>query len=194
MGEEKGAEKPEKAEKPGEKPSPEPVVVDPSLTPGDRRLFVAGLASFGVMIGWITGMSATAGTTQALLTSVFTFVGGVLLSFGGFRRRFGNTFLIHLGNLGKALLGFALPLVIANTAAVELRVQREYDWKIKYRKAGLEVPAAAKQDKGGSLYGDQNFDADACEVVRRNYLDDVYKVNREALDLDLRKCFGQDGK
>src|SRR5437899_6385275 len=41
---------------------------------------------FGFALGGMTGFSVAQGISQVLVTSVFTFVGGVLLSYAGFRK------------------------------------------------------------------------------------------------------------
>jgi hypothetical protein len=46
-----------------------------------------GLAAFGFTIGLTVALSRTAGASATMLTSLFTFVGGVLLTYGGFHRR-----------------------------------------------------------------------------------------------------------
>jgi hypothetical protein len=51
-------------------------------------LTLLGLAffGFGLALGELTGLSSVDGISQTLLTSFFTFVGGVLLTYAGFRR------------------------------------------------------------------------------------------------------------
>lgn len=65
----------------GEKPSTAP----PDPREGSWSLGV-GLFFFGMALGGTTGLSALAGISQTLLSALFTFVGGALLSYTGFRR------------------------------------------------------------------------------------------------------------
>src|SRR6185312_5765550 len=58
----------------------------PKLDGGVMSL-ATGFLFFGGVLGLICGLSEVAGISQSLLTSMFTFVGGVLLSYVGFRRQ-----------------------------------------------------------------------------------------------------------
>lgn len=61
-----------------------------ALPKGSPRLAVLALAlgflGFGAAIGLITGFSSAQGVSTGLLSAVFSFVGGALLTFTGFRR------------------------------------------------------------------------------------------------------------
>jgi hypothetical protein len=77
---------------------------------------------FGGAVGELTGLSVTHGLTQALLTSVFGFVGGVLLTFAGFRRMTedGRTRLEPAPFLAS-IVGLSLGLSLAGPTGMYLR-------------------------------------------------------------------------
>lgn len=93
---------------------------------GGAAAMALGLTAFGLALGAIAGLSVSA-IAQTLLTSVFTFVGGVLLSFAGFtvadRTSEGTTRTrIDTFRTGIGLAGFSLGLVGGVVGGIYLRV------------------------------------------------------------------------
>lgn len=164
----------------------------PDVSTGDKAAFVLGIAFFGAMVGWLTGLSASAGTAQALLTSVFTFVAGGLLSFAGFRRRIGKTFFVQVGFLGWALLAFSIPIVGTSYVAMSIRVERDFEWRLKYRDAGFDAPTEEKSESRPS-WGLQSGSAAARQSVVNKLKNHSYDGNLDDALNDLRTCYGLDG-
>jgi hypothetical protein len=83
-----------------------------------------GFLCFGLALGELTGMSLTPGISQVVLTSVFTFVGGVMLSYAGFRRVVasgGSRAFIDPQRVGVALACFSVGLALGAPAGVYAR-------------------------------------------------------------------------
>jgi hypothetical protein len=83
-----------------------------------------GFLCFGLALGELTGMSLTPGISQIVLTSVFTFVGGVMLSYAGFRRVVasgGSRAFIDPQRVGVALACFSVGLALGAPAGVYAR-------------------------------------------------------------------------
>src|SRR5450432_2838255 len=51
------------------------------------KAICVGLGLFGVVIGMVSGLSLSSGTATSLLSGLFSFVGGVVLAYSGFRRK-----------------------------------------------------------------------------------------------------------
>jgi len=85
-----------------------------------------GLAAFGFACGLIGGLSVTPGASQALLTGLFGFVAGGILTFAGFRRSIpeSNEPRHDLAQLGCSLVIFSLSLVPGLAGGI---LVREYD-------------------------------------------------------------------
>jgi hypothetical protein len=88
--------------------------------------FATGLFGFGFMLGSISGLSTNAGTSQTLLSALFAFVGGVLLTYAGFRRKRkgdaeGGTDP-DLGATGVGLTFFSIGVVLGICAGIIGRV------------------------------------------------------------------------
>ncbi|WP_342375219.1 hypothetical protein NVS55_28485 [Myxococcus stipitatus] len=84
-----------------------------------------GLLCFGFATGGITGMSTFEGISQTLLTTVFAFGGGALLTFGGFvrmRQPGSGTALLRVSRVGAGLCCFSLGLVGGTLGGISLRV------------------------------------------------------------------------
>lgn len=81
-----------------------------------------GLAAFGLVVGVIAGLSAASGTAAALISALFSFVGGVVLAFGGFVvRGQGGLPTISGRRLGSALAGFSLGVLVGANSGILLR-------------------------------------------------------------------------
>ena len=99
-----------------------------------------GMGAFGALLGTVTGISVMQGVTQILLTGVSTFVGGVLLTYAGFRRpgqkadapvdaqQVGFALaLFSIGALAGTLWGVAMRYDHAKKDANEARLREEAD-------------------------------------------------------------------
>ena len=91
---------------------------------GAAAWLAAGLAAFGFAVGMTAGLSKAEGTATTLLSALFSFVGGVLLTFGGFvvRGRDGGEVSVSGRRLGSALLGFSVGIVLGTNAGIYMRV------------------------------------------------------------------------
>lgn len=96
---------------------------------GQPRLVVGlGLAFFclGFALGELTGFSTAQGISQALLTAVFSFVGGVLLSYAGFRRVAEDGRLrLDPQRVSTGVVGLSLGLCIGLPSGVYTRCNRD---------------------------------------------------------------------
>jgi hypothetical protein len=135
-----------------------------------------GLAAFGLALGAIAGL-AVSPVAQTLLTSLFTFVGGVLLTFAGFtvedRRSDGNVRTrIDTFRTGLGLAGFSLGLIAGVVAGIYVRVLHPgvvvapADAK-PAAAAQAPAPAHDKPAAAGSAFGLQGLSADACADIKR---------------------------
>jgi hypothetical protein len=72
-----------------------------------------GFASFGVLIGLVAGLSPVSGISEKLMASLFSFVGGVLLTYTGFQfsDRAGKQ-MISTVRVGGSLCAFSLALCV----------------------------------------------------------------------------------
>jgi hypothetical protein len=85
-----------------------------------------GLLCFGFATGGIAGLSLYSGISQTLLTSVFTFAGGALLTFGGFvraQRKASGVMFLRVSRVGAGLCCFSLGLVGGVLGGISLRVR-----------------------------------------------------------------------
>lgn len=83
-----------------------------------------GLATLGFAAGFTTGLSVHEGISSSLLSSIFSFVGGTLLSFSGFSyvlRGSGRT-VVNTRRLGLGVLGFALGVTLGQPTGITVRV------------------------------------------------------------------------
>ncbi|HMJ09915.1 MAG TPA: hypothetical protein VK524_00850 [Polyangiaceae bacterium] len=98
-------------------------MVVPSRSGSDGLLVLAsGFLAFGLMLGLLTGFSVSAGISQLLVASLFSFVGGVLLSYAGFRRL--GSELPDPVRVGAALGCFAVGLIVGTPTGVYMRCNR----------------------------------------------------------------------
>jgi hypothetical protein len=106
--------------KPVDSPAQRPVV-----TPGPAFAHMGlGLLLFGVVIGLVTGLSSKDGTAQSLLTSIFGFVGGSLLTFAGFRRYRGGAESVEMDprKVGLGLSCFSVGILLGLFVGMLLRL------------------------------------------------------------------------
>lgn len=76
--------------------------------------FAAGLFLFGLVVGLTTALSEAPGISKELLTSLFGFVGGGLLTFGGFSLKGKDgSVTIHTRRVGEGLAAFSAGVLIA---------------------------------------------------------------------------------
>jgi hypothetical protein len=92
---------------------------------------VLGLSflAFGFAVGELAGFTVTQGASQLLLTSVFTFASGVLLSYAGFRRILrasGGAATLDPLRVGAALGCFSMGLAIGTPSGVAARCNRHF--------------------------------------------------------------------
>lgn len=91
---------------------------------GGAWALAGGFLAFGVAAGAITGASSADGISSALLGALFTFVGGTVLGFAGFRRRVGKDKSIELSGVraGGALGCFSLGVVLGLALGIYARL------------------------------------------------------------------------
>jgi hypothetical protein len=76
---------------------------------GGPHLLIVGFLCFGAILGYIGGASSHTGVSSTLLTSLCTFVGGSLLTFGGFVLGVkGDVAYLSGRRLGGGLIAFSL--------------------------------------------------------------------------------------
>ena len=88
----------------------------------------AGLMLFGIAVGGVAGLSKTP-VAAGLLTSVFGFVGGVLLSFAGFSvvdAKAGERARVNTLQMGVALAAFSLGLSGGVLGGILLRIHHPF--------------------------------------------------------------------
>ena len=145
---------------------------DPSGTTSVRPMLV-GLATFGLLVGVATGLSSAEGISKTLLSSLFTFTGGVLLgSFGrdrvspqGFRR------------MGWGLAAFSLAVLVGLYAGIYARLDPPIPASLKEELAarrhetlGKTATASGAAD-GFTLQANER---DYCQLVRSNLVRNLY--------------------
>lgn len=105
---------------------PSPLVHDPDDKSGPLWMGV-GLLLLGATVGLITGLSFAPGISQSLLTSVFTFAGGALLTYGGFVRvqsTSGTGLLLRTSRVGISLCCFSLGTIGGVEWGIQERLTR----------------------------------------------------------------------
>jgi hypothetical protein len=83
-----------------------------------------GLGALGFAAGFVTGLSVHEGISSTLLSSIFSFVGGTLLSFSGFAyvlRGSGKRF-VSTRRMGLGVFAFALGATLGPPAGITARV------------------------------------------------------------------------
>lgn len=83
----------------------------------------AGMGAFGLMLGGVAGLSSAQGISQALLAGVSSFVGGVLLTYAGFKRTGSSMDRpdVDAGKVGAALFLFSIGVLTAGFGFTALR-------------------------------------------------------------------------
>lgn len=122
----------------------------PSLpAPAARREQLVGLAAaalaagyflFGLVLGSLTGFSTAQGISTTLLTSLFTFVGGALLTFTSLRVAAGSEATVHVDplRLGVALITLSTGLAIGAPLGVMQRCHVDFQSFLR----GEDVPTS----------------------------------------------------
>jgi len=147
----------------------------------------AGLFLFGMALGGTAGLSDVKGISQTLLSSLFTFAGGVLLSWAGFRRKSGaggaateSATEFDLRTLGISLAGFSLGVMLGSGLGIWLRETVSFVKPIP--KAGQTV-APFVMHAG---------EANVCADIRQRLEKDFYTAGAANLALrDLRELHRQ---
>lgn len=139
----------------------------------------AGLAAFGLATGTTTGLSTQEGISQTLLTSLFSFASGALLSYAGFSRLARQTTGTVVSNrkVGAGLLAFSLGVLVGVVGGAYVRSGSE-----KGSLFGVSVKAPI------TLHRPPPSEADTCRTVQdrvkeRNYAAD--ESGRKSMESDL---------
>jgi hypothetical protein len=88
--------------------------------PGATLWIALGLGSLGFVAGFTTALSVE-GVSSALLTGMFSFVAGTLLTFGGFRFMKGNRMLVSTRRAGIGVFAFAVGILLGEPAGIAAR-------------------------------------------------------------------------
>jgi peptidoglycan/LPS O-acetylase OafA/YrhL len=152
-----------------------------------------GMILFGFVLGLTTGLSSASGISTTLLTSLFTFVGGVLLTYSGFRRKKKEkeeeTPRFDLAIIGKAVTcmvaGILLGLLLGISARVVWEVYRDRILMDVYGGTYItyRVPAEADDEEKTSVVipASQNVinllqsQDTTCQSIRSNLEERAYK-------------------
>jgi len=99
----------------------------------EASILALGFLFFGVSVGAVAGVSVASGISQALLTSLFTFVGGVLLTYGGFKVRSRVSSADQPGpeldarRVGAGLAAFSIGLLSGLAGGIAIRISYNTD-------------------------------------------------------------------
>lgn len=80
-----------------------------------------GLGALGFVLGFTTALSVHEGISSALLTGMFSFVAGTLLTFGGFRLMKGNRMLVSTRRAGIGVFAFAIGVLLGEPTGIAVR-------------------------------------------------------------------------
>ena len=131
----------------------------PGLTLADEKggalVLAIGFFLFGMAAGAITGASSAEGISNSLLGSLFTFVGGTVLGFAGFRLRNKGADLALSGRrVGGSTAAFSLGVLVGLAGGIGVRWTVEQHFREIARDersanrggddGGGEAPAKAK--------------------------------------------------
>ncbi len=99
---------------------------------GGAAMLATGFLAFGFAAGAICGASEHEGISSTLLTSLFTFIGGAVLGFAGFRSRAapGAELVLSGRRIGAALTAFSLGVLLGVGAGSFAR------WQVHQHTAG----------------------------------------------------------
>jgi uncharacterized membrane protein YidH (DUF202 family) len=103
-------------------------LIVPRRQGGTLAVFAVAFASLGFALGELTGFSTAQGISQALLTAVFAFVGGVVLSYAGFRRLSDDGRMrLDAARVCSAVIGLAVGLAVGLPFGVYARCNRQLE-------------------------------------------------------------------
>jgi hypothetical protein len=108
-------------------------------------MLYAGFASFGLTVGLVVGLSVQEGISGQLLTALFGFVGGSLLTYTGFRRA-GKDLTPVPGRVGAGMLSFCLCVIIGLGSGITVR---EFGGR-RFAGAAAATQTAAKREGSDS--------------------------------------------
>ena len=99
------------------------------MTP--KRMFL-GLLLFGVLVGLTTGLSVTSGASTSLMTGLFSFVGGVVISYTGFAKTQGDPNAPakpDLKQVGGALSALSFGVIVGIFGGMWFRYKNPLAWQ-----------------------------------------------------------------
>jgi hypothetical protein len=89
--------------------------------PGATLWIALGLGALGFTLGFTTALSVHAGISGALLTGVFSFVAGTLLTFGGFRLVRAGRVFVSTRRVGIGVFAFSIGILLGEPAGISVR-------------------------------------------------------------------------
>jgi hypothetical protein len=126
----------------------------PGLTLADEKggalVLALGFFLFGMTAGAITGASSAEGISNSLLGSLFTFVGGTVLGFAGFRlRNKGADLAVSGRRVGGSTAAFSLGVLVGLAGGIGAR------WHIEQhaRELARDERPVKNNDDGGEAPG-----------------------------------------
>ena len=134
------------------------------------HVLALGFLTFGTVLGGITGLSSWSGISNTLLTSLFAFVGGSLLSFAGFVSKKGGVAYVSGYRLGFCILAFSLG--ISSGLFIGIVIRREFE---------LPDRDNAGMPKSSSLLHSES--RNLCAVVRDKLATDAYGKDSSVMEL-----------
>jgi hypothetical protein len=128
----------------------------------------AGLLSFGFTVGWVAGVSLHGGISQALLTAVFGFVGGSVMTYAGFQVRAAKQSAetsVDKRQVGVGMIAFSSGVILGTLFGMWFRLSDPMDW-VKSTSTGATPITKMDPSSAGKL-GLHSGALDACLEIKR---------------------------
>lgn len=134
-----------------------------------------GFLCFGFAIGGLTGFSSAQGVSLTLLSSLFTFVSGVVLTFTGFRRMASSDSALDPGRVGAGLAALSLGIVLGVLLGVygrcNVRVQSVLLGEAVAHSQCMSSAMLMAPDQAGAQQGGAGLMAKQTEVCQQAAVD-----------------------
>lgn len=131
-------------------PAAAPLTPPPAGPAGLRPLY-GGFFLFGSTLGVTTGLSTVSGISQTLLSSLFTFVGGVLLTYAGFQRHPGEKAVLDPARVGYGISALMLGILLGLYGGIYARLDPPVPKALKERLATATSPGSTSATGAGFI-------------------------------------------
>ena len=156
---------------------------------GPRPLYL-GFFLFGITLGITTGLSQVSGISQALLSALFTFVGGVLLTYAGFKKKVADDSVLDVARVGHGLSALMTGILLGLYGGIYARLDPPLPRGLKDRLQERQAPsqgtdpeatpaptsASASPGAGFVLHAESRA---ACNRIWERILEDSYSASPE---------------